>query len=682
MLEPYYDPLKFQIRDINQRLLIAFVVGITLFGFYLRYRCLGCLGFRWDEDLTSLAVKGLLDNGVPEFPSGLIYPRFYVYQWVLAASVETFGFGEFSMRLPGVIFGTAMIPISYWVVGQIVNKQVGLIVATCIALSFWQVEMARTARMYAPFFLAYLIAAYAIYRVHYQNLDRVFSPWVLALALIALSLHQLAYSLSLFLLLAIPLNMSVRRSVSLILQACGIVIAYLTIQSIENWYFHIPHRAANATDGLESVASSSGLIMSVLNKLSVPKFDLLLQLISAFPMSLIVLLASLLLLTSFVLRVISKLGLMYRVLAVVAIGLAIFHQFNLVCLTLVAMLISLKSGIRGIRNPAWYWPTSICISILFLWLLAITVVEPFFLLENPWSENGLRKTFRALFDYPNFNLFWSFVLNMPLLSVPLALGTMWGIERVSRNKPDPLAIFLVGGFWGVLFFNGILKTKFEFFRYNLHLDPFFLMLVVIGLLAVPWFLSELGFPLPDKLRDRAFKRVAFMAMAAFMVVGVHPAAAVLTSTRDYAESSYFYSLYGLDTYDDFKTPAEYVRSRLDEDDIILVMDSREYWNYIGRVDYWIRSDNFERQTYRLQGQAYDRYLGVPVVSTESQLAAIIGDNRGGDTWIIFSQSRLSQTRWISPGLKAYLKNLDDHIVYKGLDGQTVVVRIPNESTAL
>ena len=45
---------------LSRRALLVGIIGITLLGFYLRYRCLGCLGFRWDEDLTSLAVKALL----------------------------------------------------------------------------------------------------------------------------------------------------------------------------------------------------------------------------------------------------------------------------------------------------------------------------------------------------------------------------------------------------------------------------------------------------------------------------------------------------------------------------------------------------------------------------------------------------------------------------------------------
>jgi len=51
---------------------LALIVAI---GAYLRLAHLGALGFRWDEDLSGLAVRAILEKGVPELPSGMIYLR-------------------------------------------------------------------------------------------------------------------------------------------------------------------------------------------------------------------------------------------------------------------------------------------------------------------------------------------------------------------------------------------------------------------------------------------------------------------------------------------------------------------------------------------------------------------------------------------------------------------------------
>ena len=658
---------------LSHRALLVGIIGITLLGFYLRYRCLGCLGFRWDEDLTSLAVKALLEKGVPELPSGMIYLRFYPYQWIVAASVKIFGFSEFSMRLPAVIFGTILIPTAYWISGKLFNKQIGLIVAACIALSFWQVEMTRTARMYAPFFLVYLIAAYAIFRAHFQNTDKVFSPWILPLAFLALSFHQLAYSLAIILLLAIPLRRSLARTASLLLQAGGIGVGFIAVKSIEQRYFDIPLRTAEAAS--QSISNDAGPLAALFQQIALPNFDLLSQVYGAFPVAFLTCFAILVLAMMFVTKVAWRQENAYRALVIIAIGLSVAHQFNLVVLTLVMMLILLKGGIREIGNPAWYRPALVCLALFFLWLITIAVISMSTNTEVAMADLGFRKLLRALLDYPNFRLFWSYILARPILALPFALGTLWGIDKIARDKPDAAALFLVGGFWLVLFANGVLKTKFEFFRYNLHVDPFFLMLVVAGLFAIPNLLANFGFALPATLKASSTKVVYPWVVATIAIAGVNPIAAVLTSDRDYTETSFPYTTLELDRYDDFKTPAAYVSDHLQSDDIILVLEPREYWNYIGRVDYWLRSSNYVSQTYQERGRAYDRYLGIPLLHNSDEVRAIVDGRTGGSVWILFSQEQLARTPWVSADLKAYLNGLDDHIVYVGRDEQTVVIRL-------
>ena len=291
------------------------------------------------------------------------------------------------------------------------------------------------------------------------------------------------------------------------------------------------------------------------------------------------------------------------------------------------------------------------------------------------APQGFRKLLRVLVDYPNFRLFWSYFLERPVLSLPLALGTLWGIDRISRDRPDATALFLVGSFWLVLFVNGVLETKFEFFRYNLQLDPFFLMLVVAGLFAIPDLLAQLGVSIPRLLKKHSDGRAWTIAVATIAIIGVNPFAAVLTSARDYTETTFPFTSLGLDSYEDFKTPAAYVSDRLQDDDIVLVLDPREFWNYIGRVDYWIRSSNYESQTYLVRGRALDNYLGVPLLHSKDEVEAAIAGRNGNNAWILFSRTRLARTPWISADLKAYLNSLDDRIVYVGRDRQTVVIRI-------
>ena len=82
--------------------ILALIVAV---GAYLRLAHLGALGFRWDEDLSGLAVRAILEKGVPELPSGMIYLRGGVFSYLMAGSASWFGFGEFALRLPAALFG-------------------------------------------------------------------------------------------------------------------------------------------------------------------------------------------------------------------------------------------------------------------------------------------------------------------------------------------------------------------------------------------------------------------------------------------------------------------------------------------------------------------------------------------------------------------------------------------------
>jgi hypothetical protein len=237
---------------------------------------------------------------------------------------------------------------------------------------------------------------------------------------------------------------------------------------------------------------------------------------------------------------------------------------------------------------------------------------------------------------------------------------------------------LVGGFWLVLFINGILETKYEFFRYSLHLDVFFLILVTIGILEIPALLARLGWHVPGILDGEKGSLVTGAIATIILIVSVNPLAAVLTSSRDYREAGYIFRAFGLDVYPDFAAPSAFVRDQLDPEDRIFVLDPREYWNYIGRVDFWIYSDNYQSQTFISGGQDLDLYLGIPVLHDEAGVRSAMAAAGEGDIWILYSESMLARTRWVSEPLKEFLRSLHSDVVYTGRDNETVVIRLaPN-----
>jgi len=674
--------------DTNTRQLDGVRVGylaalavLILCGFYLRIRCLGCLGFRWDEDLTSLAVKSLMDDGIPDLPSGMIYTRFYPYQFLLAASAKLFGFSEFSIRLPGVVLSTTLIPVGYWIASKLFDRRIGLVVAAGLAFSFEQVEMARTARMYAPFFLVYTLAAYSIYCAYYKDPERVFSPWPVLLSLVALSLHQLGYSLAVLVAGAIFLNPGIKRGISLLLQGGAIGVAFIVIKSIQEHFFYRGQRLLQTGDpSSPEEQQSTSALESILNQIDAPNFDLVKQLTVAAPLPVLAIVLTGIAFAVWIVRGSDHQSRWPVLFALFAIALSVMQQFNLALFAIAGVILASGKGLFADLRGTWL-RTACGSAVIFLaWVAVILTIATFGAVDMPIAETGTRKMLRALVDYPNFRLFWSFVLERPLLAPALALGIAWALDSIVRRNNRPVALFLLVAFWAPLFLNGIIDTKYEFFRYNLHVDVFYLAICSAGLLYASEVWKTVGGITEYREVSQPSSSVWILS-ALLVILGVNPAAAAMTSSRGYYETGYWYRLFGLDKYQDFSAPAAYVRERLRDEDRIFVLEPREYWNYIGRVDYWIISDRYQSQTFRGDEAYLDLYVAIPVLHSIDQVRAAIREPSSGNIWLLFSESDLETTPWISDDIRQFLLDLRDNTVYIGRDRETRVIYLPPDHPA-
>src|SRR5690606_2318097 len=182
------------------------LAALLSIGRLLRRLDLGARPFRWDEALSSPAAKAIAMHGIPELPSGMIYPRSLPFLYVLAGSGMLFGFDEWSLRLPAVLFGVASIALAFAFGKSLFDTKVGLVMAALVTFSAWDIEFSRYARMYAPFAFFYVLTLLAIWRYLVAGRSRAGAALAIVLALAALSLHELAYSLALAFLLPIVID--------------------------------------------------------------------------------------------------------------------------------------------------------------------------------------------------------------------------------------------------------------------------------------------------------------------------------------------------------------------------------------------------------------------------------------------------------------------------------------------
>jgi len=138
------------------------VIGLTLVAFALRVYRLGAMGLYGDE-FFNLAV------GTLPFPEWLNWvfddrnhpPGYYVIcQWWYGI-----GRAEFIIRYLSVIFGVLAIPLLYRLGQVLVDKRVGLIAATLLAISPFHIEFSQIARMYSLVALCAIGASYFFLRL-------------------------------------------------------------------------------------------------------------------------------------------------------------------------------------------------------------------------------------------------------------------------------------------------------------------------------------------------------------------------------------------------------------------------------------------------------------------------------------------------------------------------------------
>lgn len=150
---------------------MVLLLVIVLVGFGLRVKDLGASNFYEDEYQHISTAYGFLLTG--EFVRynfmtesfGGIYDRAWPFTWKIAESIRWFGFSEWAARIPSLIFGTILIPLSYGF-GRFVTdrKIVGLLLAVVVAFSGSMINLSQYARMYVVFLPVFILLSYLVFK--------------------------------------------------------------------------------------------------------------------------------------------------------------------------------------------------------------------------------------------------------------------------------------------------------------------------------------------------------------------------------------------------------------------------------------------------------------------------------------------------------------------------------------
>jgi hypothetical protein len=293
---------------------------------------------------------------------------------------------------------------------------------------------------------------------------------------------------------------------------------------------------------------------------------------------------------------------------------------------------------------------------------------------SPLEPLTLRTVVRELLDFPYFYVFWGFPNEWPLAAAVASVGALVAFHRAARSR-DIAAGFALLALAGPLVGNALFSSPFEIFRYNAAFNTLFF--VFVALAFVHW--RELVPAWRPALARSPGKATAALGTAMLVMLAtaydLNPLRGWLAVQRSYSNDGALYRTFGVTAYSDFKTTADYVARHASPHDLIITPDSREYYNYLGRVDLWLRSGRYEDQSYvHPEGTRRDLYVDTPLVATLPELkAALATPNR--TKWVLASSSVLaSSTQSVAPDIRAFLRKHEERVVYVGLDRDRKVYR--------
>ena len=152
--------IKFIIK--NKFLLILFlIIALTSI---IRWHYLPLTPVYCDEVFSIYAAKGIIENGIPVFPSGAIYSRDPLFHYLLALLVFLFGENIIAYRLISFIFGALVLILVYFFAKRFTNKYVAIFAVLFLAISRFENTFVYLARMYIQFQFFWLLTIYCFYQ--------------------------------------------------------------------------------------------------------------------------------------------------------------------------------------------------------------------------------------------------------------------------------------------------------------------------------------------------------------------------------------------------------------------------------------------------------------------------------------------------------------------------------------
>jgi 4-amino-4-deoxy-L-arabinose transferase-like glycosyltransferase len=613
--------------------LVLFWIAAMVVAVALRLPNLGWLGFWGDEGYTAIAVKAILEHGYPVLPAGGIYLRSVPLLYLDAMAAMIFGLNEFALRFPSVLVNLGAIWMSYLLATRLAGRTVGLITAIAMVFSGWEIEFSRHARMYAAFQFLFICSVYVFYRGFIEGNKAC--RWTTApIWLLTMLVHELGVVLAVLFLVPFlnggysPTTVWRSFAGALLFGLLGIAVAHVVWAA----------RFGEPEVGLEA----SSVTTATVSQAMLP-FEHLLRVLQAN-------------------RQAGAIGIVLGFLAIVAIAAKGFgsREPRWWYIALIPLVMACAVGKLGLAILWLILYSCVLIKRVEDWRetpivlgMGILAASSFVWYFAAWAGGlSVKTAMRFFFDYPYvYERFGKFFLTgWPIETTLATFGAIVLWIRYTRERDDR-AGFALATVVGPLLLVSLIPRSDDGARYSFHLYP---MLLMWGSCAIVYIATEI---IPGK--SPSPKIAALILILLLLPSDMKLVDGIRIRQREYGEAftrPHVASSKAFPFYPDYKTPAEYIRKHLQDDDLVVSMRGAVPLYYIGRLNYIWGSDTGATNDLRIANIDSD------------QLLKLAGDQPSRRIWFLTDAFRLNKRKEKS----GFLHALASCTVYKGADSRTAV----------
>lgn len=648
--------------------MLAAVVG----GVYFRFAGLGKAPFWTDEYYLAQSIRNVLDHWLPEYDCGGYYTRGLMMQYIAAPFFEWGSSDEFYLRSITVVSNLfAIIPL-FLLARRLGGKVIAYAVVILFSLSAWEVEMARFARMYAPFQALFLWQVYFLHRVLFDE-DRRALYWMYAVSFTSIFVYEGA--IFLVLLTFVPLAFSQRYR-----QLRNYALP--TILFLGTFSFLQVDMRRLAVDEFLPPDYSAERTVGHAGPIELPNL-----LLSTFPddrgwlIGFFVVLAFCAVLAAVAIRRELRAGAdVPAVLKAAAVMLCVFfallNLYTLVAVTGLLVYLLSPFGLGTLdRKSVLVGLIAVAVTLVF-WLTYAASTQSWQQLPDTDKTSSLYRLALILFNYPpiGFKIAGRWLDAMPILTVVLglliglSLYTLRGRQDASSSEFRILLVLVLA----IALAMAALNQLYVQIRYTFFLYPLVLLLALLSVSRLAVWMNQ---------KNRVTQAAVLGATVGLLVIGedfnlrhlwnIDTEQALYRLGYERSRASQYYNRF------DSRSPAQYVNSKRAANDVVVTSVVAVPY-YLDRIDYFYLSQESHKFT-GVVGCRGQRHLwsNAKMVDQPEELEALLAQEQG-TVWLI-TQSR-KQAREM-PELGRLTEQYRERVEYISSDGTIEVIRIPGTAAA-